>query len=659
MPRPTSKIWDYFELINTDGKKTARCNYCRKHFGTNATKLRNHFMSVCKQCPEDAKMDLLDKLRTETSQATIYSLSMPSPVASTSTQLHGPMIPVPTSSPSGNNSLSSCPFSQESSFNQQSENFKTPDKKKEIDLRLGRATYATGTTFNLLESSFGQKSITALQTQSVPSRNKISNSLLDIEYERILKETSDIINQAEDLALVLDGWSEINGKGTVNIIITTPKPFFYKCVYPVTNRDTSTYLFTQLKAITDEIDPSKFVAVVTDNTNNMKAMWRMVELEYAHMFAVGCASHTLNLLLNDIMKLENFKICIEMVTKIIKYMKKRHVELAYFEKNQNQMYGNSKKTLKLPSQTPCGGYVIMMESFLCNREALEATVVCLNLNFDREIKQNLLADDLWNKVTAYQNILKPMFVATTKLESDGAVLSEVPQMFEYVRENVCNTLSSCEIINEEEKRYIKEAIGKRQHCVEKPIHFAANILDPRHRGIKLSPEKVAKGQELIHKYANLLNKNTGKVMANLAEYQAKCGFYSQAGIWTAADQIEARTWWKGLCNCQIISSIAIKLLSVPPSSVSSERNGSLFGNTLTRPRNMINTDRLQKLIIVRSNIRQLSDNPNDNVYLVDEEECSSTKEEENEKETGHPEQEIGLQDFILESDASDGSDPLI
>lgn len=381
------------------------------------------------------------------------------------------------------------------------------------------------------------------------------------------------------------------------------------------------------------------------------------------MFAVGCASHTLNLLLKDIVKLENFKICNEIVTKIIKYIKKRHVELAYFEKIQKEKYENNKKTLKLPSQTRWGGCVIMMESFLCNREALEATAICQDLNVDKNIKQHLLTEDIWIKVTSFLNILKPISVATTKLESDSAVLSEVPQMFEYVRDNVRNALSPCEIINDDDEIYIIEAIRKRQDFVEKPIHFAANILDPRYRGLKLSPDKISMGQEFIHQYAEIQKKNTGKVMSNLAEYRAKSGFYSQPGIWSAADHVEPRTWWKGLCNCQILSSIAKRLLSVPPSSASCERNWSLFGNTLTRPRNRMTTDRLQKLITVRSNIRILSDKSNDNVNMVDEEEyisSSSLEEEENDREIGLHEQEMGLQDFNLsESEMSDGNDPLI
>lgn len=291
MPRQLEKIWEHFELLNSDGKKTARCNFCRKHFALNATRLKNHVMKTCKQCPDDIKTALQHK-PTE-----IVQLSSPVPsTSSTSMQHSSSAIFVPPSHLTAEDSSICNSFPDV--LNRELPNCISPDKKEELDLNFARAIYATGTPLSILESSLWQKAITALNpAYSVPTRYMISNSLLNTEYERIKKGTNDIINQAEALALVLDGWTEINGKGTVNFIITTPKPFFYKCVYPATNRETSAYLFTQLKAIIDEIGPSKFVAVVTDNANTMKAMWRMVESEYAHIFAVGCAAHTLNLLL--------------------------------------------------------------------------------------------------------------------------------------------------------------------------------------------------------------------------------------------------------------------------------------------------------------------------------------------------------------------------
>ncbi|KAL0821199.1 hypothetical protein ABMA28_005808 [Loxostege sticticalis] len=458
------------------------------------------------------------------------------------------------------------------------------------------SSVASTSTPNHLESSLWQKATTARNSEaSVLGRY----SLLDSKYEIIQeKETSDIFEQAEALALVLE-WIDIEGKSTINIMITTPKPFLYKFVTPGTNYESSNYFFTQAKAVIDEIGPSKFVAVITESTNDMITMWSM------------------------------------------------------------EKYGKNRKKLKLPNQSQAVSYIIMMETLVCNREALEATVVCLDFNFNKEIKKYLLSDELWAKITAYYNILKPIYVATTKLESDKALLSDVPEIFEFIRENMCNSLNACTTLSQEEENFILDAIEKWQNIAEKPIHFAANILDPKYRGLKLSSEKIAKGQEFIHQFAELHHMNPGKVMANLAEYRAKSGFYSQAGIWSAADQVEARTWWKGLCACQIISSIATKLLSVPASSNFSEHNWSLIGDNLVNPRKRkrnTGTDRLQKIKTVRANKKLLYADQNKNMHQSDVEYNNNSSSEDEEKE-----QKCGLHDFSVntESEMSDNHDPLV
>ena len=46
------------------------------------------------------------------------------------------------------------------------------------------------------------------------------------------------------------------------------------------------------------------IAVVTDNTSNMKKSWRLLEDKYPDLTCYGCAAHSLNLVLSDLLKLE-------------------------------------------------------------------------------------------------------------------------------------------------------------------------------------------------------------------------------------------------------------------------------------------------------------------------------------------------------------------
>lgn len=81
----------------------------------------------------------------------------------------------------------------------------------------------------------------------------------------------------------------------------------------------------------------------------------------------------------------------------------------------------------------------------------------------------------------------------------------------------------------------------------------------------------------------------------------------QDGVWKSADHVSKATWWKGLCSSEPVSSIASILSQIPPTSASSERNWSMYGNTHTKLRNRLTNDRVEKLVAIRSNLKLFED----------------------------------------------------
>lgn len=77
------------------------------------------------------------------------------------------------------------------------------------------------------------------------------------------------------------------------IIITTPKQFFYNAIYPETQRETGQFLSEQMIKIIEEVGPTKFLAVITDNAANIKAAWAIVTAKFPH---IACVSHAFNLI---------------------------------------------------------------------------------------------------------------------------------------------------------------------------------------------------------------------------------------------------------------------------------------------------------------------------------------------------------------------------
>jgi hypothetical protein len=52
--------------------------------------------------------------------------------------------------------------------------------------------------------------------------------LLDAEFNRVQVKVKQIIEKADCIEIISDGWSNVRGKGIISYIISTPQPVFYK-----------------------------------------------------------------------------------------------------------------------------------------------------------------------------------------------------------------------------------------------------------------------------------------------------------------------------------------------------------------------------------------------------------------------------------------------
>ena len=106
-----------------------------------------------------------------------------------------------------------------------------------------------------------------------------------------------IIEKADCVAIISDGWLNVRGQGIINYIISTPQPVFFNSRGTRDNRHTGLHIADELRAV-------KVFALVNDNVANIMAAWSKVEGSYPHITPIGCAAHALNLFLKDIIALK-------------------------------------------------------------------------------------------------------------------------------------------------------------------------------------------------------------------------------------------------------------------------------------------------------------------------------------------------------------------
>ncbi|KAI5419425.1 hypothetical protein KIW84_043558 [Lathyrus oleraceus] len=140
-----------------------------------------------------------------------------------------------------------------------------------------------------------------------PTPYEISNVYLEAEYKKMLEWINGMekIWQERGATIMCDGWTNnINHTHIMNFLVYYHKgTIFWKSVdaYDVDSRNTD-YYFQLLDKVVEEVVEEYVVQVVTDNDAALKEVGQKLMEKRPHLYWSSCATHCLDLCLNDIGK---------------------------------------------------------------------------------------------------------------------------------------------------------------------------------------------------------------------------------------------------------------------------------------------------------------------------------------------------------------------
>lgn len=478
-------------------------------------------------------------------------------------------------------------------------------------MKLARAIYASGCPLSLVENKYWLDCMSSIRPAfKMPTRNQMSNSLLDKTYNETVANVKSTVAAAPSVALVVDGWSNIRNEGIMNIMVVPARqsPLFWKSVNTGSESHTGEYIAQMLVSVIEEIGPMKVTGICTDNAANMKKAWEIISQKYPHIFTYGCMAHTLHLVFNDFSKIKSIQQNQLECTRIVKAVKKSQILSALFCEHQKRSDRES-TSLKLPSTTRWGSVCQCYDSLIKNKRALQGLAIDDRSRqyLDNSVKSLLLSEIFWDQTEGFHKLLEPFLSAIKLIQGDEVSLSVVMKVFADLDQSIAKNLSQSPTLKSEENS-IKKILPSRKSFITKKIHLAANLLDPRFRGEHIDEEDMIDAIETIHEIATHEQENSSdKVLAEVADYRSKEKLFSKEFLWKSAEHTSATSWWNGLCASTQLSKIASKILSLPPTSASVERSFSRHGWIHSEKRNRLTSERAAKLVFVSHNMFLLDD----------------------------------------------------
>ena len=134
--------------------------------------------------------------------------------------------------------------------------------------------------------------------------------------------------------------------------------------------------------------------------------------------------------------------------------------LAIFRKLQGEG-GEATTSLKLPVKTRWGSVIHCMQSIQDNKHTLQKLAIDeeAKAGLDRSVKNTLLSEVFWDKISGYLFLLKPMATAITVAEGDYQFLSVVMKVFHDLQKSFDEELPKSPVLRSEEP-LLKEVVSK-------------------------------------------------------------------------------------------------------------------------------------------------------------------------------------------------------
>lgn len=206
-----------------------------------------------------------------------------------------------------------------------------------------------------------------------------------------------------------------------------------------------------------------------------------------------------------------------------------------------------------------------------------------------KIKTWILDEAFWSRTMLARDLLVPLKNAINEVESDNCHVSVIPTIWHYI----CHATNSVldekgNLINDEEKDMVLEALSDQRDFSVSKIHLAANVLDPRFNGRHLSEEDTTKAENVIMKIAADRTFPMNEMANDLMQFKAKDGnVFGRPHIWNCAASLETDplTWWKVNGGTRYLSCAALVILSFPCSIASVERANKEYSLQKTLKRN--------------------------------------------------------------------------
>ena len=198
---------------------------------------------------------------------------------------------------------------------------------EKCDIAIVRWFIDSSVPFNAANSVYFQYMVDALCSMSLGYKVPTMHSLRGYLLNKLVEDVNKMIEEYHEIwkktgcTLMADGWTDRKRRTLINFLVYCPKgTIFLKFVDVSRASKTADMLYKLFREVVLFVGPENVVHIVTDNAANYVAAGRLLENEFPTLFWSPCAAHCINLMLQDMGKLEEVSETMSHASNVTKYI---------------------------------------------------------------------------------------------------------------------------------------------------------------------------------------------------------------------------------------------------------------------------------------------------------------------------------------------------
>ncbi|CAI5525491.1 unnamed protein product [Closterium sp. Naga37s-1] len=465
-----------------------------------------------------------------------------------------------------------------------------------------------------------------------PKRDYVGGVGLQECKRRIEKGLEPITKTRTETGVTIasDMMRDKSGRAQMNIIcINDSGAVFQEAVDCKAETKTGAFIVSILQPIIEKIGPQHVVAFCTDGGSNYVSAGKKLQKIYPHLEIVPCATHVLDLLMEDIGGMDWAQDVVPVASDIISFVRSHTWARAFLR--CPELHGEEKSLQPLrPAGTRFGTNYIAVSRLLKIRSHLTQMVTHKDweekggsTQTGKTFATSVLNVEWWKKAETFVKVMELPYKVMRR--TDGEAKGRMGELYDIMlqlTEDLRELLEKDDCgLKRADKEGVKEHLRRRwDESLACPLHVVGRILNPANQeeGIyhkdgectRVMKAWLQRSKAFVDKYWKSGGDTKGTMKAlqegMLAFIEGKGCFGSEEATEERADikagKGEMVTWWKvNGWEYRDLAGLACRALSQPVSASACERRWSTWDGVHTARRNRLGSEKVRDLVFVAHN----------------------------------------------------------